>query len=591
MNNYSTMLNSEILDGIEDIRQNQFIAEMNVMNAMFDYYQKESAFIEHCDFDTCDIDEVFTESASDSTSNTKSSSKGGKVLAFLKKIGQSIIDFFKMIAKGLKNLALKIKGLFSKNKKTMDQMCEEAGIPEAGDPEGSSVQEGFLDKFIHKESNTGKAQPAKEKFDDPGFNNITFRFVNRGAVEIEYKQVSPNKFDPGSGELPEFGWKYVTAIIDNNRTLELFDEFISAMKDFLDKYCTTTSIQKTKNRIKDAKEAEDRWYDTSGEEIEQAMRAHTTYMQLDHENKDELKEVNKASRKLRDIAAAVENIGNKSSVTSKTTITIDRLENISKRYYKFAEQFAEIFDAKYYDMTERKDARYGTHQYWAESINSMRTILNHCSMGISILTRQISNATIYVPKKYIGQAKNIVQIGKFVGLMLKNGTPPKYIKSAIIKVCPAGYTKDMKDGMSRLILFPTGDVNSDKVIKVAYNAFGLQANNNEFKFCKYLNTSKDPEIQKGKEYFAMTRKLVGKGVVTVMDRVKPATNHANMRETRKLIRTWLESTHDNNRNPFELEDLNSDGFGVTPDGRTVCIDYGWADIADGGAHLRLEELF
>ena len=50
MNNYSTMLNSEILDGIEDIRQNQFIAEMNVMNVMFDYYQKESAFIEHCNF-------------------------------------------------------------------------------------------------------------------------------------------------------------------------------------------------------------------------------------------------------------------------------------------------------------------------------------------------------------------------------------------------------------------------------------------------------------------------------------------------------------------------------------------------------------
>lgn len=51
------------------------------------------------------------------------------------------------------------------------------------------------------------------------------------------------------------------------------------------------------------------------------------------------------------------------------------------------------------------------------------------------------------------------------------------------------------------------------------------------------------------------------------------------------IRTWLGETQKNNRNPFELEDLNNSGFGVTPDGRTVCIDYGWANIADFGFHL------
>lgn len=128
MSNYSTMLNSEILDGIEDIKQNQFIAEMNVMNAMFDYYQKESTFMEHCNFDTCDIDEVFTEADTDSTTKSKFTSEGGKVLAFFKKVLTGILKLFRMIAHGLAKLVQKLKNLFKSKKKTINQICEEAGL-------------------------------------------------------------------------------------------------------------------------------------------------------------------------------------------------------------------------------------------------------------------------------------------------------------------------------------------------------------------------------------------------------------------------------------------------------------------------------
>lgn len=152
MNEYSKLLNSEILDGIEEIRQNQFIAEMNVMNSMMDYYNKQAEFIEHYNPETCDIDEVFVESSNETSESgsDKPKKKGNKIIEFFKKIIKAIGSLFSMIGKGLMKLAEKIKGFFTKKKKTMNQICEEAGMTKTGKTQPKKNNIGSSSDFYRK---------------------------------------------------------------------------------------------------------------------------------------------------------------------------------------------------------------------------------------------------------------------------------------------------------------------------------------------------------------------------------------------------------------------------------------------------------
>lgn len=600
MNAYSKLLNSEILDGIEEIRQNQFIAEMNVMNSMMDYYNKQAEFIEHCNPETCDIDEVFVESSnetSESGSDKPKKKKGGKLLNFLKNIGKAIIDFFKMIGHGIKNLAENIKRFFTKKKKTMDQMCEEAGIPEAGsasDMEDTTIQEGFLDAFKKQgKSQNDHAPKQKEPFDDPEFNNFKFRFVNRGEVEIEYKQIFvDDKSIPGhKNTMNKDTFANVYALITDPDVLKIYEEFVYKMEVFMRQTLTNAhEFKSIKDKENTAKEIFDKVHDSNAplaerEKSTDALRAARS------ERKEYQKQVRSKSDDLLDCCRRISDIVAKYKDSEKMKVNVDRLMETSGRYYKLSSRMSEIFNSQYSDMGVLEDmsAVLGPKKSWAYAINEMRNKLNTTSMAISVLCRQINNATVYVSSNYARRATKVTQLSKFVDLMLKQGVPPRNINEAIMKVChPKMLGEDPKSGMSRLILFPTTSDGKDKVIKVAYNAFGIAANKNEAKFYQYITRSKDPEISEGKDYFAAVRGVTKEQTAIIMERVTPLEDFAEISQTRTKIRNWLKKTSKDGRNPFDLEDLNAGGFGKTVDGRPVCLDYGWAVINDGAIKFRLE---
>lgn len=600
MNEYSKLLNSEILDGIEEIRQNQFIAEMNVMNSMMDYYNKQAEFIEHCNPETCDIDEVFVESSnetSESGSDKPKKKKGGKLLNFLKNIGKAIIDFFKMIGRGIKNLAENIKRFFTKKKKTMDQMCEEAGIPEAGsasDVEDTTIQEGFLDAFKKQgKSQNDHAPKQKEPFDDPEFNNFKFRFVNRGEVEIEYKQIFvDDKSIPGhKNTMNKDTFAKVYALITDPDVLKIYEEFVYKMEVFMRQTLTNThEFKSIKDKENTAKEIFDKVHDSNAPLAERVKS--TDALSAARSERDEYqKQLRSKSDDLLDCWRRVSNIIDKYKDSEKMKVNVDRLMETSGRYYKLSSRMSEIFNSQYSDMGVLEDtsALFGPKKSWAYAINEMRNVLNTTSMAISVLCRQINNATVYVSSNYARRATKVTQLSKFVDLMLKQGVPPRNINAAIMTVChPKMLGKDPKSGMSRLILFPTTSDGKDKVIKVAYNAFGIAANKNEAKFYQYITRSKDPEISEGKDYFAAVRGVTKEQTAIIMERVTPLEDFAEISQTRKKIRDWLKKTSGDGRNPFDLEDLNAGGFGKTVDGRPVCLDYGWAVINDGAIKFRLE---
>lgn len=596
MNEYSKLLNSEILDGIEEIRQNQFIAEMNVMNSMMDYYNKESEFIEHCNPETCDIDEVFVESSnetSESNADKPKKKKGGKLLNFLKTIGKAIIDFFKMIGRGIKNLAEKIKGFFTKKKKTMDQMCEEAGIPEAGSASDTdtTIQEGFLDAFKKQGNQTPKQ---KEPFDDPEFNNFKFRFVNRGEVEIEYKQiVVDDKSIPGhENEMNKDSFAKAYALITDPEVLKIYEEFVDKMEVFMRRTLTNAhEFKSIKDKENTTHEIFKKVHDDNNTSLDERLKSGDVWQAARSEMVEYQKQVRSKSDDLLDCCRRISDIVAKYKDSEKMKVNVDQLMKTSGRYYKLSSRMSEIFNSQYSNMGVLEDmsSLFGPKKSWAYAINEMRNMLNTTSMAISVLCRQINNATVYVSSNYAGRATKVTQLSKFVDLMLKQGVPPRNINAAIMKVChPKMLGEDPKSGMSRLILFPTTSDGKDKVIKVAYNAFGIAANKNEAKFYQYITRSKDPEISEGKDYFAAVRGVTKEQTVIVMERVTPLEDFAEISQTRRKIRNWLEKTSEDGRNPFDLEDLNAGGFGKTTDGRPVCLDYGWAVINDGALKLRFE---
>ena len=93
-------INESLLESIELINESVIESEVNVMNSMVDYYDKQSQIIEYCD-DIDSLNELFFQEADDPSKeeNKDDKKKDGKSSNILKKIWNAIKKFFGMIIK------------------------------------------------------------------------------------------------------------------------------------------------------------------------------------------------------------------------------------------------------------------------------------------------------------------------------------------------------------------------------------------------------------------------------------------------------------------------------------------------------------
>lgn len=157
-----------------------------------------------------------------------------------------------------------------------------------------------------------------------------------------------------------------------------------------------------------------------------------------------------------------------------TSISLNDLISSAKLYNELSSTAASII--------RKLDETVYLAESTADSFKYIFSVCNNVNMTINTVSRIIDKSYIEVSEDYYGAADTLEKIGKFTELSIKNGAVPKNIVATLKNLLPDDMMGEkQKAGNSRYIIFPTNKEYQDRVIKIAYNGFGLYANKIESK--------------------------------------------------------------------------------------------------------------
>ena len=213
-----------------------------------------------------------------------------------------------------------------------------------------------------------------------------------------------------------------------------------------------------------------------------------------------------------------------------------------------------------------------------EALNSVSDIAIILQLGLNYIGDGMRQVYV-LDKSYNNKinAKNFkTKLPQFVKTCIESNLPTKYIHQAILDVCDASIncipgkptekkTSATLKGNGRFVLIPGDKSLSDKVIKIAYNNFGVRGNRNEFSI---WNKVKDiPEI--ANELYHIYDIGDKDNLCILCDRVSPFDNYKETDKWNEQMRKYCMD----NKIGFIIR-CNSGGFGKNDKGKVICADYG-----------------
>ena len=526
-------LNNEILSAIDNIDSCVMEAEMNVIDAMYDYCQKSVIMLEHYEGDNPLEFDVFCEGHKTDETKQTSDSKVKKVFITL---WNMIKNFLSWIGSLITTAINYLKTLFKKNKNpgTADQCAEEAGISARSLESGTRTEKIVFEK-VGKDGNRADiindikiiSKDLSIEFGKNG--DIKVRFITsllRNELKVNYGNNLPN---PGvkvkdMKPAPSFHLYTATLFLRDKERMTKLEETIELINQLLE--CCKNTDKRDSTRIREL-----------GNKI--------------HENCNESVNNNDLSNALSDKDIYL------------CSFNISQLIDMQKRINKMQNDMS-TFSGSNIDMSL-------VFNSVIRDISGVCSLLNQIQMGMNVFTGMMKDSSI-IDERYHMQINDSETLDKFVTSMHEHGIPSKFVAYNAYLACSEEYRGSKKYkpvwGQSRIVFIPSD--NKNIVRKIALSGFGIQANRNEQYIYEEVKDTGDQELI---NYFAPVVGLSKKYAVLEMKRLN-ARRRPFIFSAIKIKDDINYRLHQNNKR-FMVDDLHPQNFAKSSDGHFQAIDYGW----------------
>ena len=459
---------------------------------------------------------------------------------FFTKVWNFIKKIFRMIRDAVKRFLAWLKGLFSRKRKSANQIAEEVNLPKKEPPaEYKNVDTPSIGSS--KSNNTGadkSSRPSRinppptpapapaPKTYEPGKRSVY-------SYQITSPEINPDMqaiWNPCIIKFNEDGSFTITlreAWEDENEDIggpEKFSELISCFY-----------LIKNPDKLQG-------WIDAFADVIENKVEFGKIY--------DTYDDMDKFRKKGMSLLTSY----------SSTTMTYQEIQRFQIAIDKMNKYIA-IWDSEktkinFEDNTDRK------------LCNDLAWLGQLLQVGLNGIMRAMKNVYL-IDKAYEGVVGDPKQLADFVKVGIMSGMPGIYVIANTYIICNdtikgnIGDIKNPTSGQTRVVLFPKDKENL--VYKVAFNSTGIRANKNEITIASKIKTSKELS-----ELLAIAYETWDNIIIT-MDRVEPIkqVDWNFCSEVKTKIGNIMSKLGFN----LQIDDINPGGFGWK-DGEKVLLDYG-----------------
>ena len=580
MNEYfvtNTSINDDVLLAIDNIDSCVMEAEMNVIDAMYDYCQKALMMLEHYEGDNYSEIDVFCEA--DKVTGTKKTF-GSRVVAVVKNVLGAIKRFFSFIGKQLGKLIAFVKRLFTGKKKsgTADQAVMEAGIKP--------------NKSVH----SGEKENVKVTFtvqkDEQNTNNTPVETPN--SQPPEQTQTDQSSIEKKASSKPNETPHEFTVTAENSikRTEEKVEVDIALQaKEIcvkitengeLDIMVFKDTFQQNANDkpIKGQDLVSNKWYCVMAfaaltvdgiidKFSDTVMEMLSVFSSGNNSQESVQKSINKYDSFIKEFDGITDSIAHYrrnyqggedlliDDAAWNTTINIQQIVKIQKSINEILSKLDQFVVSEINNDVKMD-------QEFIERLQFCVNIARNSQMGLNGISAALSG--VYkIDKRYVHTITDPDTLDKFVEKMINLGIPPKYVAYNAWLACDKNivnvdnYTPVW--GQSRIIFFPNDK--QESVYKVALSSLGISANKSEA--FVYSKATKSGIIS----FLAKPNHLYSTGSVLDMERIDTSEKTNSGESFGKTINQCLENTN----MPFRIGDLHNANFGKL-DGVWVALDYG-----------------
>lgn len=487
-------INESLLESIELINESVIESEVNVMNSMVDYYDKQSQIIEYCD-DIDSLNELFFQEADDPSKeeNKDDKKKDGKSSNILKKIWNAIKKFFGMIIKHIKKIINSFRNKASENNTGNAPVESVAAIASEILTSGASRNKpDNIDAWSFPKPNpkylTGKAttdtdkkteaekpskeEPVKESFyDEMEYDEYIMEDgegSSNGGVKINIPADPKSEIKGGSVELKENDM--TIGYINNGKTLKIT----------IHGYGKVSKTHIKDNDGEPIKGQPKEWYQTpklslhimthdkSRDEITKMVNLAVKVMK--ERKPEDIKQLKKNKLNILEANGLKQILHMESNVYEVPITQLTATQT-------WASQLLENMEA----FTSTNVSVDDIDKETISALNNLVTLLMRIQISLNFISTALNgNNMLLIDKSQYKSIKSLDLLDEFVGKCIHSGVPPKYVAYnawLISDECIRGngQYKPMF-GHARATLFPPND---KIVLKIGLSGLGTVSNETE----------------------------------------------------------------------------------------------------------------